>query len=314
LRRAALATVSLTALALPITIGMMNAPFIVAQAPARPEPQATPRFDVASIRPCKPDAAPAGGRGGPASTAILRLNCTPLRPVIEDAYIRFADGKNGKIPSPILTGLTKIEGGPGWINSDRYTIEAKSEGVQTVSMKAGPMMQALLEDRFQLRVHRETREGLVYELTIAKGGSKLQPARQGPCLTSDFAGVPLPPGFPLPIPGDDRQCNLIFNVPKAPNAIAVARSSTMENFASLLTAITGQLVVDKTGINEPFDYRLVYFPEDGIPLAADAPISDDPPAASIFTVLQDELGLKLERARGPRECLVIDHIERPSEN
>jgi uncharacterized protein (TIGR03435 family) len=221
----------------------------------------------------------------------------------------------------MLTGLIKIEGGPGWINSDRYLIEAKSEGVQTVPMKAGPMMQALLEDRFQLKVHRETREGLIYELTVAKGGSKVQPAKQGPCLASDFAGLPLPPGLPrLPLPGDDRQCNLIFSARKGPNAIAVARSSSTESFAVILTMITGQLVVNKTGIDRLIDYRLVYSPEDGVQNLATAdapdgaPISDDPPAPSIFTVLQDELGLKLERARGPREYLVIDHMERPSAN
>ncbi|HWF07819.1 MAG TPA: M56 family metallopeptidase [Bryobacteraceae bacterium] len=339
MRRVALATVSLTALTLPVFIGVMNAPVIVAQAPARADtvqaaqpdpkpvppripippapsqPEVTPRFDVASIRPCNPDIVPAGGRSGPAPTGTFRNNCRTLRSLIEDAYIRFADGK---IRSPMLTGLTKIEGGPGWIDSGRYTIEAKSEDVQPVQMKAGPMMQALLEDRFQLRVHRETREGLTYDLTIAKGGSKVQPAKQGPCLASDLAGSPLPPL--LPRPGDDRQCNLVWNGRKGPNAILVARSSSMENFAAILTMITGQLVVDKTGINELIDYRLVYFPEDGMPnlAPANAPdgasTSDDSPAASIFTVLQQELGLRLERARGAREYLVIDHIERPSAN
>jgi uncharacterized protein (TIGR03435 family) len=71
-----------------------------------------------------------------------------------------------------------------------------------------------------------------------------------------------------------------------------------------------------SGINGLIDYRLVYLPEDRMtnPTTADAPISDDPPAPSIFTVPQEELGLKLERARGPREYLVIDRLERPSEN
>lgn len=117
----------------------------LAPSAAASQTQAKPKFDVASIRPCRPDAVPAGGRGVAAPAATLRLNCVPLRSVIEDAYIRFAGGVNR---SPMLTALTKIEGGPGWINSDRYTIEAKSEGAQSLLMKAGPMMQALLEDRF----------------------------------------------------------------------------------------------------------------------------------------------------------------------
>jgi len=91
-----------------------------------------------------------------------------------DAYLRFADGTRG---SPAATVLIKIEGGPAWLNSDQYTIEAESDGAFTNQMKAGPMMQTLLEDRFQLRVHRETRESQVYALTEAKGGSKISTAK-----------------------------------------------------------------------------------------------------------------------------------------
>jgi uncharacterized protein (TIGR03435 family) len=286
-------------------------PSATASSPAPPSQLVTtPTFDVASIRPCKPDTMSAGGRGGPAPTDSFRMTCRNLRNLIEDAYIRFADGK---IRQPILSGLTKIEGAPGWMNSEQYTIEAKSENAQPIAMRAGPMMQALLEDRFQLRVHRETREGSIYELKIARGGSKIQPVRNGPCLASDFAGVPLPPGFSLPT-DDERQCSMVFNGRQGPNAVLVARSSSMENFAAVLTGITGQLVIDKTGITGSIDYRLVYFPEGGIPIGADAADADDAPASSIYTVLQQEMGLKLERARGPREYLVIDHIERPSEN
>lgn len=98
----------------------------------------------------------------------------------------------------------------------------------------------------------------------------------------------------------------MLSMRKGPNRLAVAGS-----------AITGQLVVDKTGIAGPLDFRLVYLPEDNIAAvddAGDAPLPDDRPAPSIFTVLQEQLGLKLEPARGPREYLVIDHIERPSAN
>ena len=240
-------------------------------------------------------------------TDTLRINCQNARSLIEDAYIRFAEGKNR---SPTTSALIKMEGGPGWINTDQYTIEAKSELAQPVTMKVGPMMQGLLEDRFQLKVHRETREGTVYELKIAKGGPKLQPAKQGPCVPADFAGLPMPPMAP-----GDRQCNLMWTGRIGANAVSIARSVGMEDFAAMLTAITGQLVIDKTGINERIDYRLIYFPEDGTSaLAADAAEPNDAPAASIFTVVQQEMGLKLERARGPREYLVIDHMERPSEN
>ncbi|HEY4089679.1 MAG TPA: M56 family metallopeptidase, partial [Bryobacteraceae bacterium] len=138
---------------------------------------ARPKFSVASIKPCDPDASRAGGRGK--AGAYFRRNCVTVKTLIQDAYIRFADGNSG---NPMLTPLTKIEGGPTWIDNDRYTVEAEPEESTTGAMMGGPMMQTLLEDRFQLRAHRETREGLIYELIVAKGGSKLLPAKQGPCL------------------------------------------------------------------------------------------------------------------------------------
>ncbi len=130
--------------------------------------------------------------------------------------------------------LTKIEGGPAWLSSDKYTIEAEADGDQTVPMMYGPMTQVLLEERFQLKIHRETREGPVYELTVAKGGARVQPVRQGPCIASDFAGTSLP--FR---PGDDRQCNFfIFLSRVGPNVITTGRSRSMEELTQSLTTAT----------------------------------------------------------------------------
>src|SRR6185312_9980402 len=99
------------------------------------------------------------GRGGKApsvgTTTRFRRNCVDVENLIADAYIRFAGGGNQSL---LQMTLTKIEGGPAWLSSDRYTIEAEAGGDQTVPMMAGPMMQALLEERFQLKIHRETRE------------------------------------------------------------------------------------------------------------------------------------------------------------
>jgi uncharacterized protein (TIGR03435 family) len=229
--------------------------------------------------------------------------------------VRFTDGTSR---SPTLTVLTKIEGGPAWLNSDQYTIEAESEAPATNPTKAGPMMQRLLEDRFQLKVHREMREGPIYELTLAKGGSKLQPARQGPCVAADFAGSPIP--FPEQGPADaDTQCHIMWSVRKGPNLIRVARSANMEEFAVGLIGTVDRLVVDKTGIPGNVDYRLIFAPDESTPnvvaAATDgAPVAEDPVGPSIFTALEEQLGLKLEPARGSREYLVIDSVSRPSEN
>jgi uncharacterized protein (TIGR03435 family) len=285
-------------------------PQIIAQvAPPAPPPHLAtsrpterPRFDAASIKPCDPDAAQPGGRGGKIS-ARFRRNCVTIKTLIQDAYIRFADGKSG---NPMLTPLTKIEGGPAWINSDQYTIEAEPREATTGAMMSGPMTQMLLEDRLQLRVHRETRDGPIYQLTVAKGGSKLSPAKQGPCVRSDFADSDFP-YFDPPPEMANMQCSFFLTFPKQPNMIMTARNASMVGLAAVLTRTVDRLVVDKTGITENVDFKMVYS-------SANESHSNEFEQAPIFTAIQQQLGLKLEPARGPRDYLVIDSISRPSSN
>jgi uncharacterized protein (TIGR03435 family) len=101
--------------------------------------------------------------------------------LIQAAYVIFANGHAMTNPSHI-----PISGGPEWINSDRYTIDAKPEDPQTLEMMNGPMLQALLEERFRLKVHREVREVPVYSLTEAKTGLKLKPFKEGSCTPVDL--------------------------------------------------------------------------------------------------------------------------------
>jgi uncharacterized protein (TIGR03435 family) len=126
------------------------------------------KFEVASIRPCKADAVPEGGRKGgreSLSPGRLTLECHTVKSLIQMAYVLFANG------SVHPRTVVPMEGGPAWINSERYTIDAKAEGTPSHGMMHGPMLQALLEERLNLKVHRETREIPVYVLTVAKGGS-----------------------------------------------------------------------------------------------------------------------------------------------
>jgi uncharacterized protein (TIGR03435 family) len=109
--------------------------------------------------------------------------------ILQQAYGLFANGRENP-----LWSIPKIEGGPAWINSDRYEINAKAEGDASPEMMMGPMMQGLLEDRFKLKVHRESREVQVYALTVAKGGLKLKPFQEGSCTPS--SDTPHVPGQP----------------------------------------------------------------------------------------------------------------------
>ncbi len=288
-------------------------------APPAPPPPPRPQFEVASIRPCDPNAAQAGGRGGGkagGSTTRYRRNCVTVMTLIENAYIRFAGGENR---SPLLTRMTKIEGGPGWLTSDQYTIDAEAEGSVIPMMMDGPMMQALLEERFQLRLHHDTREDPAYNLTIAKGGLKMQPAKEGPCTPADLIDAPFPFNQTPPAGMENTPCLFMFMTRKGPNAIRMARNGRMDEFVASLTGTLDRPVIDKTGINYKVDYKMVFAPDDstpnvGPPPSADTAVAPDPAGPSIFTALEHQLGLKLESTRGAREYLVIDSVSRPSEN
>ncbi len=104
-------------------------------------------------------------------------------------YIQFANGQ-----APPARPLTRqpLQGGPDWIDSERYTIDAKPESPQTRAMMNGPMLQALLEDRFKLKIHRESKEVPVYALVVAKGGATLSATKPGGCTPHDPQGPPIP--------------------------------------------------------------------------------------------------------------------------
>src|SRR5579871_1783725 len=133
---------------------------------------AATKWEVVSVRPCESgDAGRGGGKGSRGSGSPpgnspgrLTLPCRPAMAFIDDAYSRFASGHLAMGPRQ------RVEGAPSWLQSERFTITAKAEGTPHQEMMRGPMLQAILEDRFQLKIHRETREIPVYELRAAKDG------------------------------------------------------------------------------------------------------------------------------------------------
>ena len=190
----------------------------------------------------------------------------------------------------------QLEGGPDWINSDRYDIEAKAEGNPSEA-EVMIMVRSLLADRFKLKVHTESREMPAYILTVAKGGSKLKQTSEGSCI---------PRGAARP-PRREGQTQLMTcgsNLISAGHWQAVRVD--MASVAGALGALARRQVIDKTGLSGLFDIHLEY------PL--DPLTGSDSNAPSIFTLIQEELGLKLESGKAPAEVLVVDHIERPKEN
>ncbi len=265
---------------------------------------ATPKFDVVSVKRCKPGVTVSGG----SSPGRLHIGCGILANVdntglIQLAYNRYAGGQLTSF------GIIPIEGGPDWIHSETFEIDAKTDGDPSFQMMEGPMMRAVFEDRFKLKIHRETRQGPVYELILGKGSPKLKPLREGTC-TPVLIGHTLPPVAP----GQHYCRNLV-----SPRSVDF-EGGTLAMLAGLLALILDRPVIDKTGITDYFAIQLRFSPDDSAP-SRTAPADPGAPATvrdpddpGIFQAIQEQLGLKLVPAKGPVDVLVIDHIERPSEN
>jgi len=203
----------------------------------------------------------------------------------------------------------QIVGGPAWIGAEGYDIEAKPESA-TDQKQMWLMLQTLLADRFKLATHRETRELPVYELVLAKGGPKVQ-APQSPC-----SEMTTPPERGQGRP--DPPCSL--GVEGTASGLTMqGMSSSMPALAKQLSMLMGREVVDKTGYTGAFSVHMDFAMDDalaGVPNPPRVASSEQPAdrAPTITTALQDQLGLKLQPAKGPVQVLVIDRVEKPTAN
>ena len=296
----------------------------------------TPKWEAVSIKPCKPAEAGRGGRGGggrggggiPVSApGRLDLRCSTVMQFIRQAYVTYADGKGNSS----LVNVVSIEGGPSWIRSDLYDLTAKAEGNPSPEKMRGPMLQAVLEDRLQVKVHRETRDVPAYAISVAKGGLKVKPLEEKSCdppdLTKPMRPARLTPDALTEIlqPGEKPTCGRAGHSsygPADPMMTVHGLAMTLSEFSQLIVFDVGRPVIDKTGITGIFNFHLRFAtdptrtpPRGGAEPVGNSPAaSSDPVGPSIFTAIQEQLGLKLESAKGPGDFLVIDSVERPTEN
>ena len=180
----------------------------------------------------------------------------------------------------------QLSGGPKWIWENRFDVEA-SAGRSVSLDETRLMFQTLLADRFKLKVHRETRESTVYALVQGKKGTKLEPAGTDPSLKRGFLPERL----------------------SRSSARITAQKATMRDFANWLGGVLSTPVSDETGLEGNYRFTLEYELPDARP-----DVDSSATAPSLFTALQEQLGLKLEARKGTAEILVIDHVELPSEN
>jgi uncharacterized protein (TIGR03435 family) len=211
----------------------------------------------------------------------------------------------------------EIVGGPAWLAVDRYDIVAKApENAQPEQIRQ--MVRTLMADRFKLVLHRETRELPIYALVLARPDGRLGPQLKpsstnceevARTLNSAGRGGAAPPA-PPPQSGNRPTCGIRVNA--GATAILIAGGTPIGQLASNLSGAVNRTVVDRTGLTGGFDIDLTFTP-DPLMFQGAAP-TDQPPGPSLFTALQEQLGLKIESTRGPVEVLVVDSAERPTEN
>jgi len=300
-----------------------------------------PKFDVVSVRRCNPNGLPGprsgegGGRGtGPQySPGRLRMQCMPVSSIIGAAYLGvFGEGEGLLNYMPSIGDDNWFKKGPGWLNSELYTVEGKTDNPAAKTANGTGrtegdkvlerMLQVALEDRFQLKLHQETEQVPMYNLSVEKGGLKLNPMEPGGCAAPDPARIPAPGGVfmngPWTPPGK-MPCMIVLHT-NGPDWVIDAGGQTPGNLIGMLSKTLNRHVFDKTGITALYTFHLQFAHDESTPgnlppLMTERmfPHTDVPAGPSIFTALE-RVGLKLEPTKGPQGHYVIDHIERPSEN
>ncbi len=290
--------VVVAAVAIPVVFGLLNAPQIRAQS-TQSAAAPLPSFEVASIKPNRSGDAIGGALRPPERYTATNL---PIKALIEFAY-NVQD--------------FQLSGGPSWVASERYDVDAKVDDSLAAELKELSfwrrtdqmrlMVQSLLADRFSLRLSHKTEILPIYALVIAKTGAKLQESKPSEDYSSGAKGHV----------GQEGEFTMS-------QGQLTAQGFSIEGLVWLLSRRLGRPVLDQTGLKGNYDFTLQWTPDEGhgamAKVQTDAgPGTVAPPlpgssGPSIFTAIQEQLGLKLESTKGPLDVIVIDHIERPSEN
>jgi uncharacterized protein (TIGR03435 family) len=261
---------------------VIAAPIALAQTP-QPTPQPaiapTPKFDVVSV---KLDKAAQGWRETITADGYSAKGIT-LKTLLMHAY--------GIMPD------YRIVGAPGWSNDNRYDIEAKVGDSDVAALQKMErtqrfaMLQQVLTERFNLKAHSEDRIQPIYSLVVAKQGRL----------------VKTPPS------ADDKNSGGGTRRSGSGQFTLKASNYSMASLVAQLRGIVGRMVVDNTGLTGGYDVKLDWTLDDSVPTSVSAKASGSS-APSIFTALEEQLGLKLVPTKGPVEVLVVDHVDTPSEN
>jgi uncharacterized protein (TIGR03435 family) len=251
----------------------------------------SPAFEVASIKRNDSGSSNASSRALPGGRVSM-TNRT-LRDIVREVY---------RLP------MSQIAGGPEWVDKDHWDIVAKAEGDPGFE-RIVVMMQGLLAERFKVVLHREPREQSIYALVFARADRKLGPQIRPSSVDCDalVKAAAARGGMPPRTENQRPLCGTSVTYGKM-----MTSATTMADLVRVLTGWAGRSIVDKTGLSGTFDIDLTWTPEPAATAGGPAPAPSE--GASLFTAIQEQLGLKLDAQRGPVEMLVIGSAERPVED
>jgi uncharacterized protein (TIGR03435 family) len=302
--------------AAPVAMGLLLLP--VAWSQGEPAAPARPQFEVASLKPNnRCENAPRAGNLSP-SPGRLEMPCVTLQSLLQSAFGTSGDG-----------ATINTQRGRTGVDAVRiYSLSAKAGSPARTELMAGPMLQLLFEERFQLKAHRETREMPVYAMTVGNSGLKVQRLAEDACSPIDLTHPPPPPAPGAPPPNPCGIMMLGFT-PKGAMKIEV-RGANMTQFAQRLSGRVDRTVVDRTAIAGKFNFRLEFTPDPSVRgqaspggrggdagTAAASPVDSTAPADSgpnLFAALQEQIGWKLSPDKGPVGFLIIDQVLKPTAN
>ena len=256
-----------------------------------------------------PDQSPLPGPATPEAFDVVsvKLNRSPVNPYggfVPNGFEAVAATTQQLISLAYGVSVTQILDAPSWIRTEFYDVTARTGRATPASpVSMTGMLQRLLADRFKLAAHREQREAPVYTLSIARSDGRLGSRLLVAPLDCDSRAAKAPPGMRgLSICGIDHGPGM-----------SAGRTMTMAQLSGVLGSIVGRQVVDRTGLEGNYDWDLSWTPAPGEPGPRSEPAAAGD-GISIFTAIQEQLGLKLESDRGVIDALVIDRIERPTSN
>jgi bla regulator protein BlaR1 len=272
------------------------------------------RFDAATIKPCEATEAPPGpargtmgGTNASFSPGRMNVPCVTLEQLIYLAYAGAGMPMEGQLVGVVPGGASddkKVRGGPAWVHSQhtKFAVEAAAAGASDRYVLVGTMLQSLLEDRFKLKVHRGTEDVPMFAMTVAKAGLRIKPMQPGDCVPYDAATYS--PNATKPT------CGSLTMGGNGPNVVWKFSEFELRSLAYRLSSALGAFVIDRTGVTDKFMLRLEFHPDESTPgIHWIDRGGDAPEAASIFTALEQQVGVRLEKTRGPQGYLVIDHVE-----